>query len=102
MCSRPPRSPTIVGIAVPTTMLSNIDSSIASMTPNSTQRTFLGVRAGLAERAAEDAGDVDMANHSLREVVKETWEGRRPAGAPATPHHRTTTTLRVQQLYFSM
>jgi hypothetical protein len=54
------------------------------MTPNSTQRTFLGVPAGAVERAAGDTGDADMANHSLREVVKETWEGRRPAGAQAT------------------
>ncbi|GAB2864866.1 hypothetical protein GCM10027176_78340 [Actinoallomurus bryophytorum] len=54
-----------MGIAVPTTMLSSIDSSIASMTPNSTQRTFLGVP---AEAVAGAAGDADMANHSLREV----------------------------------
>lgn len=41
-CSRPPSSPTIVGIAVPMIMLSSIASSMAIMSASSTTRTLRG------------------------------------------------------------
>lgn len=46
-CSRPPSSPTIVGMAVPTIMLSSIASSIAIMSASSTIRTLRGCGSGL-------------------------------------------------------
>ncbi len=41
-CWSPPSSPTMVGIAVPTIMLSSIASSIAIMSASSTTRTLRG------------------------------------------------------------
>lgn len=41
-CSRPPSSPTIVGIAVPTIMLSSIASIIVIIRASRTTRTLLG------------------------------------------------------------
>ncbi|MGW7316212.1 hypothetical protein [Streptomyces sp. NPDC054865] len=74
MCSGPPGSLTIAGIAELTTMLSSIDRSMASMTPSRTQRTFFGTAEGAA--VLEEERDADMADHSFRTEQAKKGDGQ--------------------------
>src|SRR3954447_1004255 len=74
MCSRPLRSPTMVGSAVETIVWSSAASSTASTSPRKTRLVRRGPTAGRASTAAS-AGSFFM-----RYILLDTGFGRQPAG----------------------